>query len=325
MSFYSWQAILRQNIRSLQELITLLELTSQEQTQLLQNSSFPINIPRRIVDKMKKRTLDDPLFRQFVPLQLETKKTPGFVTDPVQDCSFQKTGRLLQKYEGRVLIIATGSCAMNCRFCFRQNYPYEEISTSLMSYDEELSYISSRADIDEVILSGGDPLSNSNRQLEMLLSAVNAIPHVQRIRFHTRFPIGIPERLDDGFIDLLKKSRCQIIFVLHINHPNELDHDIIMALQKVKSAGAVLLSQTVLLQGVNDSATTLCELYKKLGNFGVTSYYLHQLDPIQGAQHFEVSKEIGLKIIEELQSKLPGYLVPKYVQEIPGKPSKTTL
>jgi KamA family protein len=209
---------------------------------------------------------------------------------------------------------------MNCRYCFRQHYPYE---TEKTLFQEEIAAINADPTLSEIILSGGDPLSLSNNALEMLLMSLSSIPHVKRIRFHTRFPLGIPERIDEEFLSILSRASKQIVFVIHCNHTNECDDDIFKALKSVQRLGIPILSQSVLLRGVNDSLSALKELFETLSNQGIIPYYLHQLDRVQGAAHFEVSEEKGLKLIEELTAQLSGYAVPKYVREVPHLPNKS--
>lgn len=326
----SWQSILRSNYTSLQELISYLEIPSESLGLLLNNPRFRINIPKRLVDKIEKGNLQDPIFLQFVPLQEEIRSYPGFSKEPVHDQDFRKEAKLLQKYEKRALIVATGACAMNCRFCFRQNYPYIESQAEKALPPEELfhseiSYIEKNLSLSEVILSGGDPLSLSDTQLRRLIEKIDSVPHIERIRIHTRFPIGIPERINTFFLSTLQSSSKQIVFVIHVNHPKEIDQDIVMKLKEIQKLGIPVLSQTVLLKGVNNSADTLCQLFSTLGKSGVIPYYLHQLDRVQGAHHFEVPVEEGKALIKEIQKRLSGYLVPSYVAEIPGEPGKTPL
>ena len=214
----------------------------------------------------------------------------------------------------------TSACAMHCRYCFRKNYPYE---TADKHYENELESLRQDETIQEIILSGGDPLSLSNESLDQLLSRLQEIPHIKRIRFHSRFPIGIPERIDEEFLQLLKKFTFQFWFIVHVNHPVELDEDVLNALSHIRKLGVPVLNQAVLLKGVNDQEAILEALFRKLANHGIFAYYLHQLDKVQGSAHFEVSKERGLELIRHLEQSLPGYAVPKYVQEIQGEPSKT--
>jgi EF-P beta-lysylation protein EpmB len=220
------------------------------------------------------------------------------------------------------LLICTSACAMHCRYCFRQNFDYE---TENKGFAEELAMIAEDSSLHEILLSGGDPLSLSNTSLKALIEALAKIPHLKRLRFHTRFPIGIPERIDDEFLDILEKTRFQTWFVIHTNHPQELDKDIFQALKKVQKLGIPVLNQTVLLKGVNDNLETLKKLCETLVDQGILPYYLHQLDRVQGSHHFEVAEERGHELIEELLKEIAGYAVPKYVREISGEPSKTPL
>ena len=293
-----------------------------QRQQLSKAPRFPLNLPLRLAQKIPKKTLSDPILLQFLPTIQEGIPVEGFLADPVEDSSFQVAPKLLHKYEGRALLVCTGACVMNCRFCFRQNFDYTVVDKT---FTEELKAIAQDSSIKEVILSGGDPLSLSDRSLQYLLQSISAIPHVKRIRFHTRFPIGIPERIDESFLNLLKQTPVQIWFILHTNHARELDVDVLSHLKKMQSLGVVLLSQTVLLRGVNDNITALKSLCETLVDHGIFPYYLHQLDRVRGAAHFEVSEEEGRALIAELSKQISGYAVPKYVREIPGEPGKTLL
>src|SRR3990167_3940877 len=212
-----WRQIRKDNFTYLPALLNYLELPAEK---ILQKPHFPLNLPRRLASKIKKNCLDDPIFRQFVPLEEEAIVSPGFVKEPLQDQRFLKTKKILQKYKGRALILTTSACAMNCRFCFRQNFPYEK---ETLGFAEEIAYLQKDPTLSEVILSGGDPLSLSDELLQELFTSLDAIPHLQRIRFHTRFPLGIPERIDDSFLTVLAASSKQIFFTIHCNHPRELD------------------------------------------------------------------------------------------------------
>ena len=314
-----WRTIQRQNFNSFSELATYLELSNEK---ILAKPKFSLNLPRRLAEKIKKNTLEDPILRQFVPLTDELLPTPGFVLEPVQDSSFRKTKKTLHKYQGRALILASSACAMHCRFCFRQNFPYE---TETFGFTEELAYISEQTDLNEIILSGGDPLSLSDTQLQSLFDALEKIPHIKRIRFHTRFPIGIPERIDPSFLQVLKSSSKQIFFIIHCNHPRELDPEVIAALKQVQSLSIPVLNQSVLLKGVNDDEKTLLDLSEALVQSGIIPYYLHLLDPVQGSGHFKVSDKRAQELIQYLQKNTSGYAVPKLVREIPGELSKTSI
>lgn len=317
-----WNEIFRQNFTKWEPLADFLELTSHQREQLQKAPRFPLNLPLRLAQKIAKGTLEDPILLQFLPTLKENISAEGFQVDPVEDSSFRIAPMLLHKYEGRALLVCTGACVMNCRFCFRQNFDYVVTDKS---FKEELAAIKNDSSIKEVIISGGDPLSLSDRSLEYILSSISEISHVNRIRFHTRFPIGIPERIDDSFLNLMKKIPKQIWFVLHTNHPTELDRDVLQHLKALQALGIVLLSQTVLLKGINDSIEVLKLLCEKLVDHGIFPYYLHQLDRVKGAAHFEVSEEKGRALINELSKQIAGYAVPKYVREIPGEQGKTLL
>lgn len=317
-----WKSILRKNFTHWERFAEFLELNEDQKQFILKKSHFPLNVPYRIAKKISKKTLDDPLLKQFLPTVDETLTKEGYSQDPVQDGSAREEGKLLHKYEGRSLILATSACAMHCRYCFRQHFPYE---TQEKGFEKEIDRIKKNPEIYEVILSGGDPLSLSNSILESLLDEISTIPHVTRIRFHSRFLIGVPERVDDSFLRIIDKVPQQILFVLHVNHKKELDSDIFQAIDLLKRAGALILNQAVLLKGINDDQETLKELFLALVDHGILPYYLHQLDPVQGAYRFEVSEEKGRELIRSLSGVLPGYAIPKYVREIPGKSSKTSL
>lgn len=317
-----WRQIQKSNFTRAEPLFEFLELSETLQQKILRRPRFVLNLPRRLAVKIAKNTLDDPILRQFVPLEEELDNTPGFLSDPVQDQFFQKTKKLLHKYQGRALLITTGACAMHCRYCFRQNFPYE---TEEKNFDNELSYIAQTPTLTEIILSGGDPLSLSCETLAHFFSALDPIPHLKRIRIHTRFPVGIPERIDPSFLNCLASSSKQIIFIIHVNHPKELDSDVVHALKKIQSLGLPVLNQSVLLKGVNDQEDTLLSLSETLINAGILPYYLHALDPVQGAAHFAVSETRGLQLMQSIQKNLSGFGVPRFVREEPGLPSKTFL
>lgn len=315
----SWKEIQKLNFTNVEKLCLFLELDQEKREKVLKLPRFALNLPLRLAEKIQKNSIVDPIFLQFVPLLSETETKEGFVKDPVQDATFRKARKLLQKYPSRALLTLTSACAMNCRFCFRKEFDYERTNKDFV---EEIKQISENESLREIILSGGDPLSLSNAVLRDLIESLSAIPHLTRLRFHTRFPLGIPERLDDEFIAILEKSRLQTWFVIHTNHASELDETVLTALKKLKMP---LLSQTVLLRGVNDSGQALQTLFERLVDHGIMPYYLHQLDKVQGSHPFEVSDEEGRKLIEELTACMSGYSIPKFVREVPGKSSKTTI
>lgn len=317
-----WKKILRQNFVDSDKLADFVELSAQQRQQIASHSRFPLNLPLRLAQKIEKGNLDDPILKQFLPLREEQNTDPSFLIDPVGDNHCRKESKLLQKYLGRVLLVCTGACAMNCRFCFRQNFDYD-VKDKL--FEEELGYIAADKTINEVILSGGDPLSLDDRILSSLLQEIARIPHVRKVRFHTRFPIGIPERIDASFLAMLREVPQQIWFVVHTNHARELDQDILDALKSIQMLGIPVLNHTVLLRGVNDDADVLAELCEKLVDHGIFPYYLNQLDRVQGAAHFNVSETEGKALVVALAARLPGYAVPKYIKEIPGATGKTRI
>ncbi len=312
-----WRQVQRSNFTNWELLLTYLELNEKSVV-----TAFTLNLPLRLAQKIQKKTPKDPILLQFLPSSHEHIQNKNFSQDPVGDQTMRRSDKLLHKYEGRVLLLCSSACAMHCRYCFRQDYPYE---TKSKDFNHELIIIRNDSTIKEVILSGGDPLSLSDDRLRTLIIALDAIPHLNLLRIHTRFPIGIPERITSAFLNLLANTRLQIIFVIHVNHPNELDTDIINALKKIQNLGIPILTQTVLLKEVNDNLADLQRLFENLVNVGIIPYYLHQLDRVQGAGHFEVPQEKGLSLIKELRAVLPGYAVPQYVQEIAGKTSKTPI
>ncbi|MEI8125022.1 MAG: KamA family radical SAM protein [Parachlamydiaceae bacterium] len=317
-----WKKILQCNFTRVDKLADFLELSDWQKTQLLVKPRFVLNIPLRLAAKMTKGTLDDPLFKQFVSTIAESISSPEFQDDPVGDIPCRKSDKLLHKYQGRVLLVCTSACAMHCRYCFRQHFDYVN---SDKLFETELRIIGEDPSINEVILSGGDPLSLDDRILGSLIARIAAIPHITKLRFHTRFPIGIPERIDEAFLTLLRDSRLQFWFIVHVNHPKELDTDVLHALKKIQKLGIPVLNQSVLLRGVNDDADVLTELCQKLVDNGIHPYYIHQLDKVNGAAHFEVSEDHGKELMNILLTKLPGYAIPRYVKEISGEPSKTPI
>ncbi len=318
-----WRRIQRNNFTDWKKLLSFLDFEiSKVQQQVLPHSKFPLNLPVRIAKKMEKENWNDPLLRQFLPTTEELKTLPLFVSDPVADRSFRPKPKLLYKYYGRALLVCTSACAMHCRYCFRQHFDYE---TKDKLFSEELEAIANEPSISEILLSGGDPLSLSDAQLQYLFDELEKIPHIKRIRFHTRFPMGIPERIDASFVNLLSDCQKQVIFVIHCNHPHEFDEEIFQHLKKVQELGIPILTQTVLLRGVNDDVQTLKSLFELLVDHGIMPYYLHQLDRVQGAAHFEVSEEEGKALMKQLNSVLPGYAIPKYVREVASQPSKSLI
>ena len=274
---------------------------------------------------MRPGDLADPLLRQVLPMEAEADQHAGFSHDPVADQHASVSPGLLHKYEGRVLMVTTGACAVHCRYCFRRHFPYHEGPRTLGDWSYALERIAADVTIHEVILSGGDPLTLVDASLAELAERIAAIPHVRRLRVHTRLPIMIPQRVTPELLAWLTGTRLSPVMVIHANHPAELQGSAAAAVRKIVAAGVLTLNQAVLLRGVNDSLEVLAELSERLVDLGVMPYYLHQLDRVAGAAHFEVPVEQGIRIVEELRRRLPGYAAPRYVQEVAGEPYKTPL
>ncbi len=317
----AWQIALRDAISDPAELLCLLELPLAE-GQVLAASPFPLRVPRGFVARMRKGDPSDPLLRQVLPLRDEAIQAPGFGRDAVGDLDTVRAGGILHKYQGRALLIATGACAIHCRYCFRRHFPYGEINASRNAWRDTLAELSTDSSIEEVILSGGDPLSLSDRRLSELAELLDGIPHLKRLRIHTRLPIVLPERVDAALMSWLSRGRLQRVVVVHANHAQELDAEVARALHMMADAGATLLNQSVLLRGVNDSSDSIIALSKRLFDCRVMPYYLHMLDKVEGTTHFEVADSDAARIMREVAAALPGYLVPRLVREQAGEPNK---
>ncbi len=286
---------------------------------------FPLRVPHSFAARMRKGDPRDPLFLQVWPGAAEARVEPGFSGDAVGDLIKLKPGGLIHKYQGRALVVSTGACAVNCRYCFRRHFPYGEHLASRGHWRETLAQIEADSSIEEVILSGGDPLSLDDDKLAALAAGLERIPHVRRLRLHTRTAVVLPERVDEALLGWLGRGRLQKVVVLHVNHPNEIDRAAEAAIARLRGAGATLLNQSVLLKNVNDSPAVLAALSERLFACGVLPYYLHLLDRVQGVGHFEVNENIAIKMMGELAARLPGYLVPRLARELPGAPAKTLL
>jgi EF-P beta-lysylation protein EpmB len=284
---------------------------------------FPLRVPRGFVARMARGDPDDPLLRQVLPLAAELESPPDFLADPVGERAAMAAPGVLHKYRGRALLLVTGACPMHCRYCFRREFPYAASRASADDWRPALAYLTADPSLREVILSGGDPLSLSDRRLGALLAALDRIPHLERLRVHSRQPIVLPERIDDRLLDRLVQTRLRRVLVVHANHPREIDDRVREALARLAAAGVTLLNQSVLLRGVNDSAATLVELSEVLFAARVLPYYLHLLDRVRGAAHFEVKETEASAIMKTVRQRLPGYLVPRLVREQPGQPAKT--
>lgn len=316
-----WQKALSDVISSVDELCDLLQLHSSE-LGLSQTSQFPLRVPRAFVERMRIGDAQDPLLRQVLPRQEEEQLVPGFAFDPLAELNSNPQQGLLHKYRSRVLLVLTGHCAIHCRYCFRRHFPYEDNHISPKQWQQVLEYVASAPEVNEVIFSGGDPLSMSNRRLQQLVADLEAIPHVKRLRIHTRLPVVIPQRIDADLIAILAKSRLQPVMVIHANHANEIDEPVASAMRALTQIPIPVLNQAVLLKGVNDSEAALVDLSERLFAAGVMPYYLHLLDRVQGAAHFEVSEAHAVMLMQGMLNALPGYLVPRLVREVPGLGSK---
>jgi EF-P beta-lysylation protein EpmB len=286
---------------------------------------FRLQVPRSFVSRMRPGDPRDPLLLQVLPDAAELADAAGYGADPVGESSALRAPGLLQKYRGRALLITTAACAVHCRYCFRREFPYAQQAAEAPRWREALAEIAADSSLEEILLSGGDPLSLSNARLESLTGELARIPHVRRIRVHTRQPVVLPSRVDEGLTRWLRGSPLPIVFVLHVNHPNELDAELIAACARLRATGVTLLNQSVLLAGVNDEAEVLCRLSLRLFEAGVLPYYLHALDRVRGAAHFMVPQERARALAGELTARLPGYLVPRLVREVAGAPSKVAL
>jgi EF-P beta-lysylation protein EpmB len=315
ISSTNWQRELRNAIHNPVHLLSLLELSDRLLTEtIVAKQRFMLRVPKGYVARMRKGDPDDPLLRQVLPLVEENKRLQGFSLDPIGDVVAEKVSGLLHKYQGRVLWITTGACAIHCRYCFRQHYNYSSHSSNQAVLDA----IRADSSLSEVILSGGDPLVLDDSYLSELAQSLARISHIQRLRLHTRCPIVLPERVNDELLAWLTKTRFQVIMVVQANHPNELNESVNQALQRLVEAGITVLNQSVLLRGVNDNAATLIALSEALFKSRVLPYYLHLLDPVQGSVHFNVSEKNALVLLEQMRIALPGYLVPSMVREVAG-------
>jgi EF-P beta-lysylation protein EpmB len=286
---------------------------------------FPLRVPRGFVARMRPRDPHDPLLRQVLPLAEECLTAEGFGADPVGDLAAMAVPGLLHKYRARVLLTVTGACAVHCRYCFRRHFPYGDANPAVDRWRAALDYIAGDDSITEVILSGGDPLSLSDRRLAELVPQLEAIPHLRRLRLHTRLPVVLPERINDELLAWLGGTKLKSVVVVHANHAQEIDDTVRAALGRLKAAGAELLNQSVLLRGVNDSVEALADLSEALFESGTLPYYLHMLDKVQGAAHFAVPDAVARRLMEALNARLPGYLVPRLVREVPGGAGKLAL
>jgi EF-P beta-lysylation protein EpmB len=321
-----WQTSLRAAISDPLELLTRLGLETYFSERMREATRlFPLRVPRGFVERMRKGDIHDPLLRQVLPISEEFIEAPGYSSDPVGDLAANKIPGLLHKYQGRVLLTLTGTCAVNCRYCFRREFPYTENNPGTAGWQAALDYIAADPSITEVIFSGGDPLVLPDASLAKLVARLEAIPHLTTVRIHSRLPIVLPERITSDLIEWFSASRLKPVMVIHCNHPNEIDAHVTEAIARMRRAGITVLNQSVLLKGVNDTASVLISLSQRLFEISVLPYYVHLLDKVRGSAHFEVSEQEALSLQAELKAHLPGYLVPRFVREEAGASSKTLL
>jgi EF-P beta-lysylation protein EpmB len=320
-----WRELWRDAITDAGELLRAVGLG--DRTDLLpdDDAGFALRVPRGFVARMRRHDPADPLLLQVLPQRAERDRVEGFTVDAVGDMASRAGHGILHKYAGRALLIASGSCAVNCRYCFRRHFPYGEEIAAAAQWREALAHVKDDPSIRELILSGGDPLTLATHKLDELTRGLADLPHVMRLRIHTRLPVVLPERIDDAFVTWLTALPLQKVVVLHVNHANEFDTSVDAACARLRQAGATLLNQSVLLRGINDDADVLANLSERLFTAGVLPYYLHQLDRVTGTAHFEVDDTAALALIEALRARLPGYLVPRLVREVGGDASKRPL
>jgi EF-P beta-lysylation protein EpmB len=321
-----WQQAWREAVRDPCELLSLLGLDGlADKVSAEAAAQFPLRVPRGFIARMRHGDPDDPLLRQVLPLDDEMRRVPGFGLDAVGDGAARAGTGVIQKYQGRSLLVTTGSCAVHCRYCFRRHFPYAEETAARDGWRESVALIREDSSIQEVLLSGGDPLSLATSKLAELTDALAGIPHLKRLRIHSRLPVVLPERVDDALVDWLAALPWPVAFVIHANHANEFDASVDAALSRLRQAGAQLLNQAVLLRGVNDNVDVLADLSERCFAAGVLPYYLHQLDRVAGVAHFEIDDAQALALHAALAARLSGYLVPRLVREIPGDTGKRPL
>lgn len=322
----SWQEQLSDLIREPGELCRLLELEPGDlQTLAAAQESFELRVPRSFVARMRKGDPHDPLLLQVLPQAQEMLEQAGFNADPLAECGAQPANGILHKYHGRLLLLVASACAINCRYCFRRHFPYEQHRQSRSEWQAALDVIAADSSIGEVIFSGGDPLMAPDRQLAWFADQIARIPHVRTLRVHSRLPIVLPDRIDEHCLAWLRQERLRVIMVLHSNHPNEIDESVIAACARLRAAGVTLLNQAVLLRGINDQVELLAQLSERLFDAGVLPYYLHLLDKVAGAQHFDLPESEARRLHASLRARLPGYLVPRLAREVPGESGKAVI
>jgi EF-P beta-lysylation protein EpmB len=327
INIYSdWKSELSNCISSIDQLLQLLGLSSKDlNASQLASQGFSIKVPLHYAELMEYGNPEDPLLKQVLPIEAELNQDPSFSVDPVNESEYNPVPGIVHKYRNRVLMIISPNCAINCRYCFRRHFPYQENRQSKQQWLQALDYLKDRPEINEVIYSGGDPLAANDNFLSWLTQQIETIKHIKRLRIHSRLPVVIPSRIDTQLLTWLSSSQLKPTMVLHINHANEIDVKLCQSVEKLKTAGITVLNQSVLLKGVNDSSQALINLSEKLFDAGIMPYYLHLLDPVQGASHFDIPVDKALKIFSHMQAELPGFLLPKLVQERAGEAGKSII
>ena len=321
-----WQSVLQEAITNPKELLTYLEL-DEKSLGAVQRASldFALRVPRPFLNRINKGSPHDPLLLQILPQGNELLTVKGFIDDPLNETKFNPLPGLLHKYQGRVLLTVTGSCAVNCRYCFRRNFSYKENNPGKKGWKQVIEYLNNDPSIHEVIFSGGDPLLSNDTHLAELANSIANVQHIRTLRIHTRLPIVIPQRVTDKLLHWLTELPLRTVIVLHCNHSQEIDKEVISAICQLRAAKITLLNQAVLLKNINDNVNALHNLSEQLFNAGVLPYYLHLLDPVRGTAHFAVSAEHAQALITQLRSQLPGYLIPRLVYEKSGAANKIPL
>jgi EF-P beta-lysylation protein EpmB len=322
----AWQGAVADSIRDAAQLFAALRLAPAGLAGAAAAADqFPCRLPRRLAEGIPPGSAEDPVLRQFLPSGAELESLDGFTADPVGDLAATRATGLLQKYPGRALLITTGACAVHCRYCFRRHFPYADQLASRSAWRDALAALAQATDVGEIILSGGDPLMLADDRLAELWRRLAAIPHLARLRVHTRMPVVVPDRVTPELLELLAQPRFATSVVVHVNHPEELATDSVAALQRLRRSGITVLNQSVLLRGVNDEVRILSTLSERLFAAGVLPYYLHLLDPVAGAAHFAVPQPDAVALVRSLRNRLPGYLVPRLVRDRAGAAAKETL
>jgi len=321
----TWQKELANAVKNPQQLLEILEITPKKaELSQFARKQFPMLVPMPFVKKMQKGNLNDPLLKQVLPVTDEEIQASGYTTDPLSEQNNQQQG-LLHKYKSRVLLILKSGCAINCRYCFRRHFPYADNQINKSQFPAIIDYIQQHPDINEVIFSGGDPLMAKDAHLFELITLLETLPQLTRLRFHTRLPVVIPSRITPALVARLQQSRLQVVLVMHINHAQEIDADFAHAMALCHQAGIQLLNQGVLLKGVNDNAAALIALSEALFSVNILPYYLFLLDKVQGAAHFDITEQQAQQLHQQMLAALPGYLVPRLSREIAGEKSKTLI